>query len=231
MEISHYIITRFNIRIPSSLTRQLQTIDVTRDEEYLEDRFKLFFEYTVPSVLQQSDKGFVWILMFSANTPQQFKNRIATLERENPFIKTLYIADDENCNDILENYILERHKNIIVTSRLDNDDAIHRDYVKEIHTVILQQEIQEFALIFNNGCQYDETHKFLSKYHFPKNHFSTLVEVGNKDKIKTILRFNHMEIGNNVNTVELNNDIPMWLEVVHATNVSNRMHSKIGGCL
>lgn len=226
MEFNHYILTRFNVRVISTVTKQLQVIDITNDVDYLENRFRLFFDYTVPSVLNQCDKNFIWILLFSANTPRRFKNVIDELENQNAFIKAIYIADDEDCNDSLKKYIKENSKEVIVTSRLDNDDALHKDYISTIHEYIKENELKKYVLLFNNGVQYEENSRILTRYHFPKNHFSTLIEF-NDDKINTILNFNHMEIAKNVNTVELDNTVPLWLEVVHSTNVSNRMHCSL----
>ena len=71
-----YIITRFNVPIVTMLTKQLDAIDVTTDEKYLDKRFSLFEKYTVPSMLNQTNKDFMWIILFSDKTPAKYQSRM-----------------------------------------------------------------------------------------------------------------------------------------------------------
>ena len=60
-------------------------------------------------------------------------------------------------------------------------------------------------------------------YHFPSNHFSTFIEKSDV-LVRTALGYNHMTIAEHMDVVSINNEKPMWMEVIHDTNVSNRMH-------
>lgn len=219
----HYLITRFNIRIASMLTKQLDAIDVSRDEKYLDERFRLFFDYTVPSVVKQTVKEFIWVVLFSDNTPDKFKIRVKELEDCYSFIKIIYVKDDEESSKLLNDFISVNECDYCITSRVDNDDAIALTYIEAVRSYVENNEPEKYALIFNNGYQYEEKSGVLSKYHFPKNHFSTLVSPYEKD-VDTILNYGHMDIGEQVPLAEVENDNPLWLEIVHETNVSNRMH-------
>ncbi len=226
---THYLITRFNVRMDTMLTNQLDQIDITSDEEYLEERFRLFFCYTVPSVIAQTDRNFKWIILLSSNTPEIFKERISKLViSQNDLIVPLYITDNENYLNVLNKYIcINTETDIYITSRVDNDDALNVCYIEKVHEFVASHPLSEYALVFDNGYQLNEKNDFAVLYYFPTNHFSSLVSVHDKERIKTVIEFNHMEIGRNFNVINVNNSNPMWLEVIHQTNVTNRMHIKL----
>lgn len=219
----HYLITRFNIRIASMLTKQLDAIDISRDEKYLENRFCLFFSYTVPSVVGQTNKNFKWIVLFSDNTPRRFKDKMSQLTEQYPFIVALYIKDDENSTDILNNYILREKCEWIITSRLDNDDALATTYIESVQQYFSKNGRKKHALIFNDGYQYEQKSCVLTRYHFPKNHFSSLFSEYSSVP-DNILNYGHMDIDKKIKLKEINTKDPHWMEIVHDTNVTNRMH-------
>ncbi|WP_443688946.1 glycosyltransferase, partial [Paraprevotella xylaniphila] len=70
--VRHYLLTRFNLPLWNKDKRGL----VTRDEVWLEDRCRLFEQYTLPSVLQQSCKDFTWVVLFDGDTPPVYRERV-----------------------------------------------------------------------------------------------------------------------------------------------------------
>ena len=70
--VRHYLLTRFNLPLWNKDKRGL----ATRDEAWLEDRFRLFEQYTLPSVLQQSCKDFTWVVLFDGDTPPVYRERV-----------------------------------------------------------------------------------------------------------------------------------------------------------
>ncbi len=224
MRYKHFLLTRFNIRIASMLTKKLDAIDISRDEEYLEERFRLFFDYTVPSIKGQTVKSFVWLVLFSDNTPDRFKERIRMLEDELDIFKPIFVKDTESADSLLNKELTKYETDICITSRVDNDDALALNFIETVREYVSKNADSRYALIFNNGYQYEEKNGIVSKYRFPKNHFSTLITPYEKE-VDTILNYGHMDIQEKVNVVEIDNTSPLWLEVVHGTNVSNRMHT------
>ncbi|MBQ7976541.1 MAG: hypothetical protein IJ300_12725 [Clostridia bacterium] len=225
MNFKHFLITRFNIKIASVLTKQLDAIDISTDEKYLTERFKLFFDYTVPSVKAQSEKNFEWIVMFSSKTPDKFKQYMTKLSEEMSNLCVLYVDDNEEASAVLNREITRYDVQWCITSRVDNDDALATNYIESVQTYIKSNPVKKYALIFNNGYQYEERLKIASKYYFPKNHFSTLIAPCEK-VTDTILNYGHMDIDKHLVIIEKDSLEPMWLEVVHGSNVSNRLHIK-----
>lgn len=205
------------------LTRQLDVIDISRDEQYLENRFRLFYSYTVPSVTSQTNKKFEWIILFSDNTPERFKKRVNQLTDQYNFIHALYIKDDENSMDRLNAYILKKKCDWIITSRLDNDDALATSYIESVQEYFTQNEAKKYALVFNDGYQYEEKSGVMARYHFPKNHFSSLLSEYCPTP-DNILNYSHMDIDKTILLESISTAYSNWLEIVHDTNVTNRMH-------
>ena len=69
---SALFVDRFNLPLWNKDKRGL----ATRDEVWLEDRFRLFEQYTLPCVLQQSCKDFTWVVLFDGDTPPVYRERV-----------------------------------------------------------------------------------------------------------------------------------------------------------
>lgn len=182
----------------------------------------LFEKYTIPSVINQTDMDFDWLVLFSESTPEQFKKIVLGYQNEIRNFHPIYISDDKanNFRNIIVEYIKnDTDEELIVTTRCDNDDALSKKYIEQVHKNMWRNS--EYILSFPNGYQYDEKTKVLRKYYFPTSHFTTLIS--NK-KDKTIYDFLHMDISENCN-VEYINTEPLWLEVIHSENVYNCMGS------
>lgn len=226
MEFSHLLITRFNIKINTDLTKSLNSIDIATNEEYLNYRFHIFEEYTVPSVQNQTVNDFVWLVFFSSNTPEKFKKRISMIEKKLKNFRPVYIKDSDPFNDRLIKLINDTQSDWILTSRLDNDDAIHEKFVEQLHYIVRASEGGEYVILFPLGLQYDESKNILARYYFETNHFSSLI-INKTQNSDHILNYDHMKIRQKyVVSICLENR-PMWMEIIHKTNVSNRLHPKM----
>lgn len=227
MEIFHAIITRFNLSLKFGTGNgNTNGIDICRDSDYLEERFNLFEKYTFPSVMKQTSKEFKWIVMFHSETPKEFKDRIAKLESwsQGIFIP-IYMTEEEckNCNKILNTYLFEKAKQkncmLIVTTRMDNDDAINEDYVKEIQkNVEKYKEEKNYCITYKRGLQYIEKTKNVCNFKCRTNHFLSLVVPIND--IHNALEFHHGKMEELYSIYEENTE-PMWLEIIHDLNYAN----------
>ena len=220
-----YIITRFNIPIPTMLTRQLDEIDVTTNENYLDSRFELFEKYTVPSVLNQTNQDFKWLILFSDKTPEKYKDKMQVISAGAGNCIPIYMNIAENMGDIIDDILHHAEAAYYLTTRLDNDDALALNFVSETQKIFKEKGPEEGVIIFENGVQYEEKRNLSTFYHFKTNHFGTLVS-RKEDRIKTILDFDHMHAAKMLSVRSINNAEPMWMEVIHESNVTNRMHFK-----
>lgn len=261
MLFEHYLITRFNLPIFFTLRNGNKVSACS--EEYLEHRFELFEKYCLPSVAQQSNKNFKWLILFDVNTPQKFKDRALawkqSFEEIYPFyldlsdykeIPTEYInlyneyANKTNQQSFAEidNYPGEFVQRVVspmfiknciktlssnvpdyyLTTRLDNDDAIHVDFIDSVQKMFLEN--QKVCLYnYRFGYGYDLRTKVVEKGDFGNSHFTTLVESSN-NVFQSVFYWSHRYVGKFVQVVHLYNDLPMYVELIHDNNAGNKYY-------
>lgn len=241
MNIHKYILTRFNLR----LWQTDKNNHNTQTDEWLEQRFLLFEQFTLPSVLNQTDKDFKWIVLFSSNTPIKYKSRIDEIRSRCPQFKAIGVAPEQSANfgqifkEVLENDLGDKAEGIVSTTYLDNDDALSVHYMEMIHNLIstnYNKIIAQTSIInFRFGCQYFTEYKVASKASYKRNHFITLAEPLGSNSIKTVFGYgSHYYIGkhNDINKI-ISTKPAMWLEVIHEKNVINdvrmSLHTRITG--
>ncbi len=219
------IVTRFNVNISTTKTKEVARINPAVDVDYLARRFVLFERYTVPSIRAQENQNFIWVVLFHADTPAQYKARIAALQQDYPVFCPVFVGDDEDVQRVLSDYLLSFAARRYVISRIDNDDAFHTQFTAQIHALVAADASSEYVVIFPYGVQYHESQRIATKYLFDLNHFSTLVTCyDGQGLLKNILDYNHMKVGEFFTLKQITLPEPMWLEVIHDSNISNRMH-------
>lgn len=221
MIISHFIITRFNI--PFIKTPNQERIF---SEAYLNERYRIFEQYTVPSICKQSDKDFIWLVLFGKATPEKYKIRNSQLEHICPQMKAVYVndAEVEDFQSYLNNLLRSLSKNgtkHIITTRIDNDDCFHGEMIARVKNAYSEDK-SERIISFDWGLQcIDNTH-IAARICYPNNHFTSLIEPW-EAPIKTILHCDHFfaEKYAKVQHIECK---PLWIENLHGSNAINAVH-------
>jgi len=207
---AHFILTRFNIdQGASSVLRN--------DPTWLRHRFSLFSQYCFPSVVAQSCQNFKWIILFDIDTPLFFKNKVARYFRWQNLIP-LFIRGREIMTEvrkiILKN--IEGNTKYLITTRLDNDDAIFRNYIFDIQKNFKCQEFH--FLNFVNG--YLLTKHGLYRNQDMSNPYISLIE--KLDGFKTVWcgEHNKLSVMGPVKQIVCE---PAWLTIIHGRNISNKV--------
>ena len=226
-KIPHIVLTRFNLAIKFDCAKRFDSHVPLEcpwlNEKYLEERFRIFEEYTYPSFLRQTDKEFRWIVMFHKDTPSCYRERIKKLEEKMEQFEAWFLDDEQCCSfgRVINEYIEKNYpEGGIITTRVDNDDIVHKSFIGSIKKEL--SESKEAAILsFVNGLQYDSRSGDIMKYHYANNHFLSLYVPDTKGK-NHILLYNHDKIDNcQINKVERNTTIPLWVEMITETNFSN----------
>jgi hypothetical protein len=118
----HVVLTRYNIG--------------AFNERWLEYRQKLFETITLPSIDAQSEKNFIWVLAIDSRTSERYRKRLDELMATRPHIRLLEVelfhdhipAMVQWCRDAAAAAGVTH----MLTSRLDNDDALHSDLFARI---------------------------------------------------------------------------------------------------
>lgn len=220
----HFVITRFNIR--ANYGCKLKNPDnnpMNRilDDDYLEERFNIFERYTLQSMKKQTNQNFTWLILFHQRTPDKFKQRIEQLKDEFSFVD-LYFDDDDKFS--FSDYCKNQGEDTdwAITTRIDNDDMFDEDYIEQIQEYA-NNDLHECVLSFEKGIKFDLSSQKAYEYERKDNHFLSMI--GTQEEC--ILQYNHAKIlscGKEI--IFLNSDKPMWTEIIHESNVINRIKEK-----
>src|SRR5258706_3766487 len=235
---AHFLLTQFNLRnfSKSSQAAYDQWLNWTRD------RITLFKTYCLPSILNQTAKNFSWLIYFDAGTPTEFKPFIQELEGYE-FIKICYCEGGE---DFLENYLQEVKRRVkqdnqwIITTRLDNDDALHRSAIEIIQQNFIEKD--KFLISLASGYVMDIERKVLAHYFYPMSPFISLIEScsGNSVGIFALphtqwqslrlfiykeMYFEFFKKSERQSRFVLKS--PLWIQIFHGKNVSNSFYHEL----
>jgi hypothetical protein len=232
MKFTHFIITQFNLR-------NFQLSDNASYEKWISwtrNRTDLFMKFCLPSVINQTCKDFKWLLFFDSETPAEFDEFSKSLETYD-FIN---VCHSDGIDDFNTGYFREIKKRLpenagwIITTRIDNDDALHRDAVKIIHQNFTEKH--KYLISLASGYILNTADNRMSHYFYPMSPFISLIEnaaespagVFEKGHTRwdTLRLFIFREIwyeffrpGKRRSRFILKK--PMWIQTVHGGNVSN----------
>jgi hypothetical protein len=223
MSFAHYLITRFSV--PYSNYIKDKKGEKVRTAEWLEHRFKLFETYCLPSVIGQSSQNFTWLVFFDLYTPNIFKQRIESIGLNYPNFKPIYINSSETFIIELNKYIAIQTKQCeyLITSRVDNDDAIHQEYIQTIQNSLKPDN--DFLLNFRWGLQLDIKTGLLYQNRDESNPFLSRICRYYPETIKTVFEFGHREACNFLPIKQILN-LKGWLIIVHEKNMLNTIGGK-----
>ncbi len=235
LNFSHFIITQFNLRnFPKSDFDDYDSWIV-----WTRNRIGLFREYCLPSVLNQSCKSFKWLIYLDSETPEEFKIFLNELDSY-PGIEICY---SRGIGDFNSNYIEEVKKRAasrpgwIITTRIDNDDCLHRDAVETIQKHFVERN--NYLISLASGYILNISDRTLSHYFYPMSPFISLIEDTNED-VKGVFYKGHTRWDNlrlfifkeiwfeyfytKARRSRFILKKPMWIQTFHDKNVSNSFY-------
>lgn len=228
---AHVILTRFNMRFQGE-RRDLVDEDEARD--WFAHRLPLFRDFCLPSIVGQTRSPALWLLGLDGSR-RHLAEPLLELIAPWPWIKPAWQGETDGVPELnircfartlREN--LPRRAHYIVTTRLDNDDALSCDYWRQAEryagaVVSRQPDLQDFWITFPLGAQFaDGSFRLLST---SRGHFhSRVTAVGALTEADDATAYgaNHRALFEQDLPVFLPpTGRPMWLETVHDRNVVN----------
>jgi hypothetical protein len=207
----HLIMTRFNVRPCAAAAAP--------DDLWLRHRLELFCRFTLPSLRAQTVKAFRWLVLVDSASPAWFLTELAESLGDERFevVPTTVFSPGA---------IVERHFSLLrasggylITTRVDNDDAVARDFVASIQLSFSAQPWEFVNLI--NGAQFCGGRVYAKSD--PANPFISLVEhVRPHSTPCTVFVCQHEQIRSHGPVRQVKTH-PMWLQVIHERNVANRV--------
>lgn len=188
MSYQHCIITRFSYRF-----RQNDPILPLLSPERLTERIRIFGEYCFPSITNQIEKNFSWIIIIDPLLPDEIKLKLEKLildfkqsalyQTRGPRNIWLHIWDWDTQNLGKIDWILPYFQAInydsqsvdnaiiyLITTRLDDDDSLHEKFTQLIKSQLYNRKrpIKDFRYIsFCNGYYYYSNPSALKRSRIP----------------------------------------------------------------
>lgn len=211
---NHVILTRFNIRFVEDPAAP----SIGVDPAWLAERFDLFERYCLPSILAQSEQRFSWIIFFDSATPEPFAERARALAALRPGIFPVF------CDRLPLPVVKQTIRDILpeppewlLTTRFDNDDGLHVDFVASLQAS--QRFTRTEFLNCPAGIILQGERAYLQRH--PSNAFISLSEPFSD--FGTIFSINRHVYASDTHPVRQVDPSPKWLQVVHDSNISNRV--------
>lgn len=219
--VRHFIITRFNLRGNEDTPSSAKMIDAA----YLAQRLELFERFCLPTVRSQTQQDFKWLVLFADETPEPVKARVAAYAAAWPNLVPLYLPRGTgSVGPLVVRPFLDAAPQTLITTRLDNDDGLARDYVAKVQRHATTGE--RLVLQFPAGYVWHNDRIYLDRQ--DHNAFTTLVEPlpqGNASEFNTIYKGSHSDIARLGRVVDVD-DEPSWLQVIHDSNLENYVRGR-----
>ena len=227
----HFVITRFNVVYTLAVFQKDKRGNKTQTDEWLEARFTLFERFCFPSLSNQTNVNFYWLVLFSINTDEKYKKKIAGYSRVFERFIPVYLEDgeDHEWKVNLEKVKIEISKYLdncdqyIITTRIDNDDAFHKNMIQCVQSEFAGQD--DLFLSYDVGLQYDVENNLLSRIIFPNNPFISRIEKIKEARFETVFATPHLK-AHHVAKVKHIRTSPLWFQLIHAGNIYNSFKTR-----
>jgi len=219
--MKHFLITRFNLK-NKTWAAQENDIYVSLTNEWLDNRFELFNTYCLPSVKNQSNQNFFWFIFFDKDTPEAYKNMTEEIAGTYPNFIPVFIDGFEELEPSLNKRVISMtDKNeFVITTRLDNDDIIHRDFIKTIQELFVPQV--NTVIDLRLGYQLILSENFENDIRIYKSSFNPFISViSNLENLETCISQEHSKWKKCPNII-INDKKYLWIQLIHKKNKLNK---------
>lgn len=241
--LHHFILTRFNIR----LFRYDKYGHNIEPQSWFEERLELFETYTLPSIIGQTCQDFTWILLVDSETPAVYREKMMEYRKRCPQITFVAVKPQHGWQfaqmfqQVVDKMLKERSAkegDLCLTTYFDNDDCLHKDYIKTIHDWLQNDNkisLEDGFLVFDYGIQYFTELGIATRVKYSNNHFMTLFEkVSSAKSPSTCYGYgSHIDVEKRkaapVHHIA-DAERPMWVEVIHKDNVDNDVMMRLDNC-
>lgn len=213
----HVLITRFNVRLFSGMENQSYN-----SPGWLDHRYRLFRNYCYPSVVNQTHQNFTWLVCFDHKLPETYRKINEILARDYAGFTPLYMerfSTDQLWPVINAN---PGKANVLVTSRLDNDDALHPSYMEIVQSKVVATENPYYINLLHGYNNNLNTQKVYKIKNYRTNPFLSFVEPLHPEYMG-VYAIGHDSIRKSAFAKSiLNVSETGWMICIHDMNVSNQ---------
>jgi hypothetical protein len=187
-------------------------------DDWLIARLPIFVEFCAASIAAQNNKQFKWLLAVNPKIPAWF---IDGIEKVLPSANAILVYTDgteklfPRWTPLIEAHVAHGR---LLTTRLDNDDMLHRDFVETVQKAAENSD-DDTVLDFPSGYQLRQSDLNCRRCVSSRpTHFISLVETGRRTAFGC---GNHSRVNTKFNVRNIHHH-PMWVEVCHTHNLGTR---------
>lgn len=225
MIFKHFLATRFNVRIGGwDTTKNGETL---LDDSWMDNRFELFENYCFPSVINQSNQTFTWCIYFDLHTAEVYQQRIKKLTESYPNIDIFFIDSIGELKPHFINVINCSENDgseYVITSRLDTDDLLHRDYIDVVQQLFEPSHLSVIDVRSGFKINIEEGGCEIRNYTQSFNPFISLIE--RRNDVQTVFNQMHHEWFKAKKVIPYDNR-QLWIELVHTKNWTNSANHQL----
>lgn len=208
--IQHVLLTRVNVSRGFG-----HTDGRAATPEWLDRQLALFEGLALPAIRAQSTSDFTWVLMASEDTPDEYRRRIASYADDRTVVH--FVGDySENLPGELVSQHLDRSADRLLTSRIDTDDVVSREYMQRVRHAAADHA--PCFLNWDHGYLFDLDRGRLYSHEHGSNMFINMIEelaVGTS--IATTAGVIHTRAAETLPVVHVQGD-RAWIQVIHDQN-------------
>lgn len=171
------------------------------DEDWFDYRQHLLEYLTLASIDAQTVKDFRWLIVIDRDMPERARKRLESMVKGRPYLELLKVELKLDFKKAVAKWTRSeaaaRGVDWVMTTRLDDDDAVNVDLVQRLHS-----EARDFldlgkrtSAVFapTSGCNWVPAERtgFRSFHPSPSMGLTLLEPV---DEMSTVYRWNHMKI-------------------------------------
>lgn len=224
MDYKSLLLTRFNVFYKTKISQN--GLD---PEVWLLERLEIFLKFCFPSILNQSEKNFTWFFYIDASTPSSVRERLEQAFKPHPFIVLLsqHYEDFTLSSSLMEDIELHlgTNFNYLISSRVDSDDMLHKDYFLNLRECFNYQQYK--AINFTKGMVYEIGSGVISEINHKYNAFISLIESRKEDGFYTVYHKKHTDYRYDKDVRNLRMSTPMWCVVIHGLNDSTGFYGRV----
>ncbi len=221
MNFEQILITRFNIPHRPTNTH----LYAGGKNSWMAHRIRIFEKYCLPSVMGQTIfSDFKWFILIDDETPMEWMKYFGNYKSVMPniiYIPRYHGEDDTPWIERVASHL--DGKEYLISSRLDNDDVIHRDYLKTVREFFPQEPL---LVRFPKGYTLWENKDLAADYdNYGWGSFVNMIEKV-KGLPKTAGFTEHGKIDQKFGAPVEYVDKKFWIQIIHGRNLGNRMMGK-----
>lgn len=224
VNFQHIVLTRFNLYGAFSFHPEPPTA------KWQKERIELFEKFCLPSMIAQKQNNFTWFVMFDAASDKVLRAKVEEWKRACPMFFPMYFERERRwqiAKQTIVNEILEPGVTHLLSTRLDNDDALHENFVRLVQSKIAYRKDEALVIDAPNGYRLDLEKKWVyERYKYCSPFISYLEKLEPGTLPKTVLWFpgGHDKAFNYAPVISIKSRT--WLQVIHGDNLTNAIQTK-----